>query len=64
MPTKNEVNYKIQKKPDRAVCENCRNFISLSPYKNRCIIVQDTNDYKDRVNSISLNGICDKYTKY
>lgn len=64
---KRESNYKIQKSEnviDNKKCEYCKNILLLSPYKQRCLVVQETSIISygnDRVNSISLMGICDNF---
>ncbi len=63
---KAEANYKIQKETNQERCENCRNIILLSPYKQRCTKVEEVPDtYQNRKiekqNSINLMGICDNF---
>ena len=64
---KRESNYKIQKYEnviDNKKCEYCKNILLLSPYKQRCLVVQEKSIISygnDRANSISLMGICDNF---
>lgn len=63
MKTKKELNYRKQNddyKNRHINCENCKNILVLSPYKNRCMLM-DT-DIKNRKLAIQTNGVCDSFS--
>lgn len=65
METKISLNYKQMSTDyeDRHKnCDNCQNLFRVSPYKNRCMLM-DT-DINNPIFSIRLNFICDKFKKY
>ena len=62
MKTKKEVNYRKQNdlyKNRNKVCENCRNFFTVTPYKNRCTVMNT--DLKDKTLAVHVDGTCDLF---
>lgn len=65
MKTKTELNYRKQDNDynnRNTNCDNCKNIFRLSPYKNRCMLMET--DPNNKKLAVQLNGVCDSFEKH